>query len=267
MTSYTHNIAETRDILHKISNELVDSYLQNLQEKAEKDVHENQNIVMLAQQNKLQFQEIEEKDREITEYKKKCYDYEQIINKYQEKMVEIEEEHKCEGKVSIIKVQADELTKKDQYIEQLENKIKFLQTEKKNVSFKIEDDIIEENSVLLSGGLSGGLSEGLSGGWSPTSNKKPSLQEKEIVKEEEENQMDIDDEVKEKVEEDLEEEEDDDEDEIEYKRIKYKGERYYIVVGEEPQIVYEILEDEDVGLRVGIRKKKTKGTGYNIDFD
>ena len=55
--------------------------------------------------------------------------------------------------------------------------------------------------------------------------------------------------------------------EIEYKRIKYKGIRYYIVVGEEPQIVYEILEDEDVGLRVGIRKKKTKGTGYNIDFD
>ena len=272
MTSYTHNIAETRDILHKISNELVDSYLQNLQEKAEKDVQENQNIVMLAQQNKLQFQEIEEKDREITEYKKKCYDYEQIINKYQEKMVEIEEEHKCEGKVSIIKVQADELTKKDQYIEQLENKIKFLQTEKKNVSFKIEDDIIEENSVLLSEGLSGGLSEGLSGGlseglsggWSPTSNKKPSLQEKDKdKKEEEENQMDIDDEVKE----DLKEEEDDDEDEIEYKRIKYKGERYYIVVGEEPQIVYEILEDEDVGLRVGIRKKKTKGTGYTIDFD
>ena len=259
MTSYTHNIAETRDILHKISNELVDSYLQNLQEKAEKDVQENQNIVMLTQQNKLQFQEIEEKDKEITDYKKKCYDYEQIINQYQEEMVEIEEKHKCEGKLSIIKVQADELTKKDQYIEQLENKIKFLQTEKKNVSFKIEDDIIEENSVLLSEGLS----EGLSGGWSPTSNKKPSLQEKEIVKEEEENQMDIDDEVKE----DLKEEEEDDDDEIEYKRIKYKGERYYIVVGEEPQIVYEILEDEDVGLRVGIRKKKTKGTGYNIDFD
>ena len=258
MTSYTHNIAETRNILHKISNELVDSYLQNLQEKAEKDVHENQNIVMLTQQNKLQFQEIEEKDKEITDYKKKCYDYEQIINEYQKKMVKIEEEHKCEGKVSIIKVQADELTKKDQYIEQLENKIKFLQTEKKNVSFKIEDDIIEENSVLLS--------EGLSGGWSPTSNKTPFHQEKEKIKEEE-NQMDIDEEVKEKVEVNEDDEDDNDEDEIEYKRIKYKGERYYIVVGEEPQIVYKILEDEDVGLRVGIRKKKTKGTGYTIDFD
>ena len=257
MTSYTHNIAETRDILHKISNELVDSYLQNLQEKAEKDVQENQNIVMLTQQNKLQFQEIEQKDKEISDYKKKCYDYEQIINKYQEKMVEMEEEQKCEDKVSIVKVQADELTKKDQYIEQLQNKIKFLQNEKKNVSFKIEDDIIEENSVLLS--------EGLSGGWSPTSNKTPSSQDKgkgEDKEEEEEkdknegNQMDIDEEVNQE-----------DDDEIEYKRIKYKGERYYIVVGEEPQIVYEILDDEDVGDRVGIRKKKTKGTGYNIDFD
>ena len=269
MTSYTHNIAETRDILHKISNELVDSYLQNLQEKAEKDVQENQNIVMLTQQNKLQFQEIEQKDKEISDYKKKCYDYEQIINKYQEKMVEIEEEQKCEDKVSIVKVQADELTKKDQYIEQLQNKIKFLQNQKNNVSFEIEDDIIEDNTEGLSGGLSKESSGELSGGWSPTSNKTPSPQEKdkeeeekkevvqenqekEVIQEKEENKMDIDEQ---------------DDDEIEYKRIKYKGERYYIVVGEEPQIVYEILDDEDVGDRVGIRKKKTKGTGYNIDFD
>ena len=257
MTSYTHNIAETRDILHKISNELVDSYLQNLQEKAEKDVQENQNIVMLTQQNKLQFQEIEQKDKEISDYKKKCYDYEQIINKYQEKMVEMEEEQKCEDKVSIVKVQADELTKKDQYIEQLQNKIKFLQNEKKNVSFKIEDDIIEENTE----GLSKELSEELSGGWSPTSNKTPSPQDKGKEEEEEKdkNEKEV---IQENQEENLEED-----DEIEYKRIKYKGERYYIVVGEEPQIVYEILDDEDVGDRVGIRKKKTKGTGYNIDFD
>ena len=52
---------------------------------------------------------------------------------------------------------------------------------------------------------------------------------------------------------------------IEYKRIKYKGERYYIIVGEEPQVVYEILEDDDVGDRVGIRNKK--GKGYVINFD
>jgi len=265
MTSYTHNIAETRDILHKISNELVDSYLQNLQEKAEKDVQENQNIVMLTQQNKLQFQEIEQKDKEISDYKKKCYDYEQIINKYQEKMVEIEEEQKCEDKVSIVKVQADELTKKDQYIEQLQNKIKFLQNQKNNVSFEIEDDIIEDNTGELSGG------------WSPTSNKTPSPQEKDkeeekeivqenqVIQEKEENQMDIDE--QEDDDDDDNDDDDNDDDEIEYKRIKYKGERYYIVVGEEPQIVYEILDDEDVGDRVGIRKKKTKGTGYNIDFD
>ena len=52
-----------------------------------------------------------------------------------------------------------------------------------------------------------------------------------------------------------------------YKRIKYKGEKYYIVVGEEPQVVYRHMEDGDVGSKVGIRKKKTKGKGYDIDFD
>ena len=54
---------------------------------------------------------------------------------------------------------------------------------------------------------------------------------------------------------------------IEYKRIKYKGEKYYIIVGEEPQIVYEILDDDDVGDRVGIREKKTKSKGYDVKFD
>ena len=54
---------------------------------------------------------------------------------------------------------------------------------------------------------------------------------------------------------------------IEYKRIKYKGEKYYIVVGEEPQLVYKHMDDGDVGSKVGIRKKKTKGKGYDIDFD
>ena len=162
-------------------------------------------------------------------------------------MVKIEEEQICEDKVSIVKVQADELTKKDQYIEQLQNKIKFLQNQKNNVSFQIEDDITEGNNILSLNKTS----DELSGGWSPTSNKTPIS--KTIN---EENQMDIDEEIKEGEEE-----------EIEYKRIKYKGERYYIVVGEDPQIVYNILEDEDVGSRIGIRKKKTKGTGYIIEFD
>ena len=48
-------------------------------------------------------------------------------------------------------------------------------------------------------------------------------------------------------------------------QIKYKGEKYYIIVGEEPQVVYEILDDDDVGNRVGIRKKK--GKGYVVNFD
>ena len=49
-------------------------------------------------------------------------------------MVEIESEVEQRDKVSIMKVQADELEKKDRYIEQLQSKIKYLQGNKQNIS-------------------------------------------------------------------------------------------------------------------------------------
>ena len=50
-------------------------------------------------------------------------------------MVEVENDREQRDRVSIMKVQADELYKKDQYIEQLQGKIKYLQGDKQNISF------------------------------------------------------------------------------------------------------------------------------------
>ena len=98
-----------------------------------------------------------------------------------------------------------------------------------------------------------------SGGWSPTSSNSPvQVVETPVV---EQTSVVEDD----KMETENDNDNDSDSIDIEYKRIKYKGERYYIIVGEEPQVVYEILDDDDVGDRVGIRNKK--GKGYIINFD
>ena len=244
----TRDIAEIRSNLIGLVNDLTESYSQILHEKTNNDMKDNQDILFLNNQYRLQLDEIIDLEDKTRDLNKKSYDYEQIINDYQKKMVDIEEEHKCNDKVSIVKTQADQLFKQDQYIDQLQQKIKFLQGDKKNISFKFEEN--EEKDVKDVGG------------WSPTQSKTPLPQEPEEIKVD-----DVVEKVDDVVEEDEEKEESDDSDSVEYKRVKCKNEKYYIIVGEEPQVLYEYMDDGDVGSRVGIRKKKKKGKGYDVDFD
>ena len=168
MTSLDNDIAETRDTLVKHINSLTLNYSQLLHEKTNIENNKNTDILLLNNQNRLQLQEIQTLNEEISGLNKKCYDYEVIINDYQKKMVEIESDMEQRNKVSIMKVQADELEKKDRYIEQLQSKIKFLQGDKQNISLKFMDvdtnlepepaNIVVTNDVVDK-----------SGGWSPTS--------------------------------------------------------------------------------------------------
>ena len=268
------DIAETRDNLIKNINDLTMNYSQLLHDRTNIETNKNTEILLLNNQNCLQLQEIQTLNENISELNKKCYDYEQIINEYQSKMVDMEKDKKCENKVSIMRVQADELHKKDQYIGQLQQKIKFLQGDKKNISLKFidknDENLFEKNHDEFMqtesepspyGSLDGQLDE--TEGWSPTTSKTPVPVPDKVV-------LDVATDVSvetDVVVEDMDTEGDSDCIDIEYKRIKYKGEKYYIVVGEEPQVVYRHMEDGDVGSKVGIRKKKTKGKGYDINFD
>ena len=281
MASLDNDIAETRDTLVKHINSLTLNYSQLLHEKTNIETNKNTEILLLNNQNRLQLQEIQTLNDEISGLNKKCYDYEVIINDYQNKMVEIESDREQRDKVSIMKVQADELEKKDRYIEQLQSKIKYLQGDKQNISLKFMDvdtnlepaNEVVANEVVANEVVANEVVEvaelDKSGGWSPTSSnspvqvvKTPVVEQTSVVEQSvEDDKMDTENEndnVSDSV-------NDSDSIDIEYKRIKYKGERYYIIVGEEPQVVYEILDDDDVGDRVGIRKKK--GKGYVVNFD
>jgi len=270
------DIAETRDNLIKNINDLTMNYSQLLHDRTNIETNKNTEILLLNNQNCLQLQEIQTLNENISELNKKCYDYEQIINEYQSKMVDMEKDKKCENKVSIMRVQADELHKKDQYIDQLQQKIKFLQGDKKNISLKFidknDENLLEKNHDEFMqtesepspyGSLDGQIDE--TEGWSPTTSRTPvPVPDKVVPDVATDVTTDIATDI---VVEDMDTEGDSDCIDIEYKRIKYKGEKYYIVVGEEPQVVYRHMEDGDVGSKVGIRKKKTKGKGYDIDFD
>ena len=128
------HISEKREQLHSLSNELVDSYNKiiettNNQSSIDKDI-----INKLTEQIKIQKKEIDDKDKLISSQNKKCYDYETVINNYQEQMVSIEEEKKTNNRVSIVISQANELENKDRYIEQLENKIKIIKSKNIGIS-------------------------------------------------------------------------------------------------------------------------------------
>jgi len=280
------DIAETRDNLIKNINDLTMNYSQLLHDRTNIETNKNTEILLLNNQNCLQLQEIQTLNENISELNKKCYDYEQIINEYQSKMVDMEKDKKCENKVSIMRVQADELHKKDQYIDQLQQKIKFLQGDKKNISLKFidknDENLFEKNHDEFMqtesepspyGSLDGQIDEQIdeTEGWSPTTSKTPVPVPDKVVSDVA-TDVSVETDVATNVAtdvvvEDMDTEGDSDCIDIEYKRIKYKGEKYYIVVGEEPQVVYRHMEDGDVGSKVGIRKKKTKGKGYDIDFD
>jgi len=259
MANLDKDIAETRDTLVRHINNLTLNYSQLLHERTNIESNKNSEILLLNNQNRLQLQEIQTLNDEISAFNKKCYDYEVIINEYQRKMIEVESDREQRDRVSIMKTQADELHKKDQYIEQLQGKIKFLQSDKQNISLKFIDANLGESDAELEPMKEEDIDK--SGGWSPTTSNSP-VQVETTDKTVDMNIVNdnVDDIVNDNV-------SDSESVDIEYKRIKYKGEKYYIIVGEEPQVVYEILEDDDVGDRVGIRKKKTKGKGYDIDFD
>lgn len=257
MASLDNDIAETRDTLVKHINSLTLNYSQLLHEKTNIESNKNTEILLVNNQNRLQLQEIQTLNDEISVLNKKCYDYEVIINDYQKKMIEVESDREQRDKVSIMKVQADELDKKDRYIEQLQSKIKFLQGDKQNISLKFMDVDTNLEPEPIANEVAN-----KSGGWSPTSSNSPVqlVEQTPVV-----NQSVEDDKMDTENDNDNDSVNDSDSIDIEYKRIKYKGERYYIIIGEEPQVVYEILEDDDVGNRVGIRKKK--GKGYVVYFD
>lgn len=53
---------------------------------------------------------------------------------------------------------------------------------------------------------------------------------------------------------------------IKLKRVKHNKIRYYVVSGESPQLLYEILDNGECGKKVGKRTKNGKNYEYQLDL-
>ena len=211
------DISQIRDELTKSVNDIVDEYSKIVQTKFDDIENLTRDFSFVNNENMSLKSQLSESENEIRDLKKKCHEYEQIINTQGERITEMEEEQLCNDKVSIVKLQAKSIEEKDTQIERLENKIKQL-TERPSIKPVISEPSPEPQNEIV-------------------------IEQQETVKPESSEEEDI-----------------------QLKSVKYKGERYYIIVGEDPQYVYNIKDEGELGEKRGVRTPKSKGKGYDYDF-
>ena len=221
------DISQIRDELTKSVNNIVDEYSKIVQTKFDDIESLQRDFSFVNNENRSLKSQLSDCENEIRDLKKKCHDYEQMINKQGERITEMEEEQLCNDKVSIVKLQAKSIEEKDKHIEHLENKIKQL-TERPSIKPVISEPSLPKPDVKTEIDDNGDLVLEL-----PKETEKPESSEEE---------------------------------DIQLKSVKYKGERYYIIVGEDPQYVYNIKDEGELGEKRGVRTPKSKGKGYDYDF-
>ena len=128
------DILKIRSELEKNIRELTNSYTQLQISHFEENQKLNSEVIKLSNNNKDLLNEIEEKVKDNIELTKKCSEYEDMINSQNEKISTLEEEEDNSQKVSILKKQADEIERLENYIKILES-----QKEKKNIELSVEE--------------------------------------------------------------------------------------------------------------------------------
>ena len=228
------NIASTRNNLIELVNELVNSYNNKINTENNDSLKDKLTIKELNNQVLLLQKENKNYESENKDYKKKCYDYECMINKYQDEKLK---EEKDNNKVSLVITQANELEKKDRYIEQLEKKINNLEKNNKKFSNKninIETPIAGNNTELILDPFTTDESPKIE--TSKTKSPKSETPKSETPKSESIDEEPI------------------------LKKIKIKGNHYYIITNsnQNSQNIYAI-KNNTLGDIVGERKLKDNG--------
>ena len=206
-----------------------------------------------------------ELEKEVSSKNKVIHDYEVMIRNLEDKLNEIQCEKQEEGRFDMLRVQANDILNKEKEIERLEKllqKTKDMEKdtpktkEKKTILELIDTKNIElvhspeatkadveqiEYGVLASeivaDRMAAGIAENIINEQSLESTKED--KDKESDKEE------------------LSDEEEDEEEE--YEILTYRKKEYWIKKGEEPQYVYEVLEEDGLGDKLGVYKKGDNG--------
>jgi hypothetical protein len=263
---------KTRTTLLNLINQLTDECMDSEKKRLDFESKSNETsseytsqIETLVEQSKQNEQTILEKDKSIKQLQKDKHEYEQLINKLNEKIQEMQTEQESSDRHDMIKVQAKQIDEKDRIIDQLQDKILKLKNDTTLEEKAL--DPVKKVEQIVNDTEDDGIPE-VSGTFEQVEEQPKQLKQNEqlkqrVIKPKKPQPFESSELVEEQTEQ-LASTESEDDDEV-WIKVKHKGTKYIIVKGEQPQNVYEIDEDGSKGKRVGTRTESNGRKKYKFD--
>ena len=230
------NLCDKKNQINNLLQDIFSEYNRmnetKIQSKCENDLELRNMIDTIRDLEKSETEKMKQneiQENEIRSLKKQIHEYEEMINSLQSKLEIASEEEQENNKFDMLRIQAKEITMKDREIERLHGLIKNLK-EKDNKSSEKIDIVIEQVSQKEVESVT--IEE------KPVQEPEPELepvQEPEPVQES---------------------------DKGDRLTLTYRNKKYYIYENENPQYVYEKLDNGEVGTVLGERTINPKNGRY-----
>ena len=240
------NLCDKKNQINNLLQDIFSEYNRmnetKIQSKCENDLELRNMIDTIRDLEKSETEKMKQneiQENEIRSLKKQIHEYEEMINSLQSKLEIASEEEQENNKFDMLRIQAKEITMKDREIERLHGLIKNLK-EKDNKSSEKIDIVIEQVSQKEV--------------------ESVTIEEKPVQEPEPELEPDQEPEPEqEPVQEPEPVQESDKGDRL---TLTYRNKKYYIYENENPQYVYEKLDNGEVGTVLGERTINPKNGRY-----
>ena len=262
------NLCDKKNQINNLLQDIFSEYNRmnetKIQSKCENDLELRNMIDTIRDLEKSETEKMKQneiQENEIRSLKKQIHEYEEMINSLQSKLEIASEEEQENNKFDMLRIQAKEITMKDREIERLHGLIKNLK-EKDNKSSEKIDIVIEQVSQKEVESVT--IEE------KPVQEPEPELEpvqepepEPEPVQEPAPEPEPVQESEPEPVQEPVQEPEPVQEsDKGDRLTLTYRNKKYYIYENENPQYVYEKLDNGEVGTVLGERTINPKNGRY-----
>ena len=274
----TETINDKKNQIYGLLEDFFDEYNRidstRIQSRCENDLELRRlSDIIASQENeaKQRMKRIQELEQEVQSKIKQNHEYETMINSLQEKLSVADEEKVEENKFNMVIIQANEMSQKDREIERLNKVIQGLKDKDKEKDEQEQvpekepvQEQIEESSTIDE--VMDAVETKLESSADDTEEvveEQPDVSKDDSPVPEKENEETVEDTVEETVEDTVESgAEEESEEEVDRGVLmifSYRRKDYFMYQLDNPQKLYEKLEDGKIGKEVGERRKNEKG--------
>jgi len=270
----TETINDKKNQIYGLLEDFFDEYNRidstRIQSRCENDLELRRlSDIIASQENeaKQRMKRIQELENEVQSKIKQNHEYETMINSLQEKLSVADEEKVEENKFNMVIIQANEMSQKDREIERLNKVIQGLKDKGKNEQEQEPvpekepvQEHVEESSTIDE--VMDAVETKLESSADETEEvveEQPEVSKDDSPVSEKENEETVEETVEDTVESGAEEESEEEDDRGVLMIFSYRRKDYFMYQLDNPQKLYEKLEDGTIGKEVGERRKNEKG--------